>query len=91
MNFHPQVSRRRAEDHYSVNSQRSGTVAANPEALEQHRKCISDHCRDLQVTAMNSLFHHPLLLTVGVAWVIQLGQFACVVIQWRSNRAKQSD
>jgi hypothetical protein len=42
----------------------------------------------LRATAMMPIFHHPLILAIVVAWAIQLGRFAYIVIQWRSNRAE---
>jgi hypothetical protein len=42
----------------------------------------------LRATAMMPIFHHPLLFAIVVAWAIQLGHFAYIVIQWRSSRAE---
>jgi hypothetical protein len=42
----------------------------------------------LRATAMMPIFQHPLVLAIVIVWAIQLGHFAYIVIQWRSNHAE---
>ena len=35
---------------------------------------------------MNPLFHRSLFLIVAIAWLIQIGELAYVIVRWRTKR-----
>jgi hypothetical protein len=75
--------------HYLASAQRNRhAVAANLVMLAVIKGSDQITVEFLRATAMMPIFHHLLVFAIVVAWAIQLGHFAYIVIQWRSSRAE---